>query len=783
MPQLKKIKKIKNYRNFVNFESDQDIYKHEIIYAPNGSGKTHLSRLFMALQNPDVDLNNFKSKEANENDEIKVDLCFDKGDDITDTTRDSENVREILAKILVFNNDYVNKNISCPDFKEKDLSGEVILELGKEDVAVSKARKEVSDYTKAVCAAIDGFSEDFANHVNDLKSSKYSSGEKNIWKVLDITKIITINQQEKAKSIFNSECIEKILSADYADAEQRRKDLLSLESEDRIPTSILLPPIDLQDIKKELKKSTLFPTDDEKVANSVNFLTDFLKPYLSGYSSPAALLEQSFLESENREHCLLCDRALDATTKKLFSKYKAFLAGEKSKYEIKLSMWQTTIDKLVEAINELMNTQEKRVNKLCVLLRLQERWVKYVAEDILIQLNKLQSMLEAKKGNPAEIIKIDFSIEEALNNLKNQISANNKLVSKINKKMDDASAALAAARSAVGEKELQSFISNHKNQIDNIEAIQQEMAKSEQKLREAEEKAPRGDIRQQICKLFNYFMKKRLGVEKYNAEIVNKQIIIKLNDIDISESMGLISEGEKNMMGLAYYMASSIQTLNSKDKFGEAIFVIDDPVSSVSYSNIFGICTLLFSFQNDIIETVWKKKSIRNGQIIVLTHNIQFFNIMRNQIWSKEKGAKEGQEPRDGYSILNSNTMNRIKMGHLLSDFESSLLTIYQADKNKTYFNVCNSIRRVCEILKHFYGIREDFTAETIKKIFPYATEQKYDALYKTINFFSHGSANGTDILPPEIVKKATEEFIEIFSHNKSPFVGVWTAVQELSPQ
>ena len=117
-------------------------------------------------------------------------------------------------------------------------------------------------------------------------------------------------------------------------------------------------------------------------------------------------------------------------------------------------------------------------------------------------------------------------------------------------------------------------------------------------------------------------MKKRLGVEKYNAEIVNKQIIIKLNDIDISESMGLISEGEKNMMGLAYYMASSIQTLNSKDKFGEAIFVIDDPVSSVSYSNIFGICTLLFSFQNDIIGTVWKKKSIRNGQIIVLTQHL-----------------------------------------------------------------------------------------------------------------------------------------------------------------
>ncbi len=779
MPQLKKIKSIKNYRNFVNFESDQNLHKREIIYAPNGSGKTHLSRLLVAMKSPNTSLNSFKSKEAIESDEVKIELCFD-NENITDVTYNSEDAQEILANVLVFNSDYVNKNIACPNFKEKDLSGEVILELGEEDVAVSRAKKDVSNYIKTAREAIDELSNAFTWYVEELRGGKYSSDERNIWKALDIAKIITINQQEKEKSKFNSECIENILSADYTNAKQKRNDLLLLGSEDKISINELLPHIDLQDIRKELEKSTSFSRDNEEIANNVKFFVSFLKPFLNGYSSPNELLEKSILESEDQGHCLLCGQALDVATKELFSEYKIFLAGEKSKYESKLLAWQAKVDELIISIGKLTNAHEKRINKLSALLNLRERWTRYATEEFLTQLSALRDMLEAKRENPTDIIRIDLGIEEILNSLSNQISSNNKLIFKINKKMDDASVELAKARTMVGEKELQAFLKNHKSQIDHIKTAQQEMAESERRLREAEEKAPKKDVRQQICRLFNYFMKNRLGIEKYNAEIVNEQIIIKLNDVDISESMELVSEGEKNMMGLAYYMASSIQALNSEDKFGEAIFVIDDPVSSVSYSNIFGICTLLASFQNDILQAVWNKESAQNGQTIILTHNIQFFNIMRKQIWSKER-AKEGQESKDGYAILNNHTINRIKIGHLLSDFESSLLAIYEANRDGTYFNVCNNIRRICEILKHFYGIKGDFSAETIKRIFPYIVEKEYDALYKTINFFSHGTANDMDILPPEIIKKATEDFIEMFSCDESPFVETWTSAQELS--
>jgi len=779
MSYLKKIKRIKNYRIFLDFESDQDIRQHEIIYAPNGSGKTHLSRMFEILQDPDVDLAGYISKEAQPNDAVEFELAFD-DKSITHATYVTEEMQDVLGRILVFNNDYVNKNISCPDFKDKKLDGEIILELGAEDAAISGVKRKIKYEEEKIVKTINDILEDFKKNADNLKKNKYSADERNIWKALDISKILTVCSQKKHESIFDPKQIKEIISCDYSDAERRREKLLSLGLEKKIAVDAPLPTLEIEEIRKVLREPASFPSTDNEIANDVKLIADFLADYGVVHSSSPKLLDQAIAKSEADGRCMLCGRTLDVWSKELFKKYKTFLAGEKSKYEARLLSWQNEVNALSDEVTKLTNSQEEKVNRLCSLLKLDTQWVGYDTDCIISQLNELYELIGSKIDNSSNKIEVELNLGEQLQNLTKQIETNNRLISKINRRMDNASTALAEARTSVGEKELQEFIINHKKLIDDICGSQDAIKALKLDLKVLEGKAPKKEVRQQTCKLFNFFMKNRLGIEKYNAEIINQQIIIKLNDVDISESMELISDGEKTMMGLAYYMASSIQTLNSKNKFGEAIFVIDDPASSVSYSNIFGICTLLSSFQNDIIKAIWDEESAQNGQMIILTHNIQFFNIMRCQIWNKER-AKESQEPKNGFSILSSDTVKKIEVGRLLSDFEISLLAIYQADKDGTYFNVCNNIRRVCEILRHFYGIREDFSSETLKKIFPYITGKEYDALYKTINFFSHGSANSSDILPPEILERATEEFIEIFNNEESPFVGVWGSIQELS--
>ncbi|MDR2640802.1 MAG: AAA family ATPase [Candidatus Peribacteria bacterium] len=92
------------------------------------------------------------------------------------------------------------------------------------------------------------------------------------------------------------------------------------------------------------------------------------------------------------------------------------------------------------------------------------------------------------------------------------------------------------------------------------------------------------------------------------------------------------------MIALSYYLASSIEKYTKINEFNQVIFVIDDPVSSVSYGNFFGICNLLKNFDNTIIKILkWEDINIqKNRQKIILTHNTQFLNTLVNNVFNEK---------------------------------------------------------------------------------------------------------------------------------------------------
>jgi len=94
--------------------------------------------------------------------------------------------------------------------------------------------------------------------------------------------------------------------------------------------------------------------------------------------------------------------------------------------------------------------------------------------------------------------------------------------------------------------------------------------------------------------------------------------------------------------------------------------------------------------------------------------------------------------------------------------------------------NVCNDIRRIAETLRHFYGLSDDFTADSLKKVFPYIDDKNFDNLFKVINHFSHGSPEDFDILPPNIIDSAVTEFVEIIENEQSPFLDLWDEVKTM---
>ena len=774
---LTKISSLKNLRNFIDFDgSSHELKRHEVLYAPNGSGKTNLTRILCALQNGDS-LDGFKSKEAKIGDAPEISITID-STDITHDNYTSITNTALLDSLVIFNSDYVAQNVTVSDFK-KDLDGDVVLELGKEDTSIKTIEGEIAKERESIKSSVEKLETSMNTLVSSLKGATYKANEQNIWGELKLSKILIISDTDKSECTVNEEAIKCISEADYSKAAQERKDLLSLEGAEKISFSFApLPNIAVEDITEALAQTDTFPTDDQEISNNVKFLSTLLHDHLAIGEDPHTVIGSAISQSEEKDKCILCKRDLDYTTKDLFKRYKEFFAGEKAKFEEKLRKYTQNVSALSAALELLSNDKKDRTDKLAELFGVNERWIDIDASDIVLLLGEIRTALEEKQSDLSTqklVINIE-TLDTKITELHKNLDANKKLVDKLDLKSNNVATNLANARRKVGQMELSSFIEDNKADLDSIATSNENLVQHATNLAVEQAKAPKKSVRENTSKLFNHFMANRIGIDKYRSEIVDSQMVIKLKEFDISDSTHLISDGEQTMIGLAYFLASSIGKLINFTKFSNAIFIIDDPVSSVSYSNLFGISSLLKKFQDDIKQELWKDNGAQlSMQSIILTHNIQFLNIMKTHVW------KDNKKDKNHYGIIDSTSLYDIKIGRLLSEFQSALLAVYRENKTESNgLNICNDIRRIAETLRHFYGIKDDFNAESLKKIFPYIDGKDFENLFMVINHFSHGSPEDFDILPPNVVDEAVKQFVEIIEDDRSPFIDLWNETKEL---
>lgn len=243
-------------------------------------------------------------------------------------------------------------------------------------------------------------------------------------------------------------------------------------------------------------------------------------------------------------------------------------------------------------------------------------------------------------------------------------------------------------------------------------------------------------------------------------------LTLKLSNYDISNTTQKISEGEKTMISLVFFLASSIQKFNNSEKFFNAIFIIDDPINSTSYNHFFGICNLLKFFDDTIVNKLWKdevsKLSGSQLQKIILSHNTQFFNVVRESIFKRKAQ----------YFTLKNNGISPILKGFSKSEFEMALSNIKAAVNSKVYhIPIGNDLRRFFESIKHFYGIKQ-FNAYTLERIFKGFKENKHHIFFTVINYYSHSNPEAhTDPLPVNF-EPFLNEFDELISD--SLFKELW---------
>lgn len=793
---LEEIKSIKFVRNFLDFNGSGiflhkkerrsektvfDFFSKVVIYAPNGIGKTNLSRLFDYVSNTgEKELKELLSHEANdEDDKLDFSICID-GEVINKSNYTTIEKKKILNNLYIFNSDYIEENIKCGNFSEKNINGTISIPLGKENVKIkifesdilqkNTDRKKIKDLLMSQLDVIK----------QDLKKNKYKGNDLSVWQELSLEKII-INE--------NFDVVAPIENDEFVSCEDNFKKIKGYNESDKLQVGfveISQNKIDkLDSIYELLEEKKTFTTLDKQTEENISAIT---KNWID-----QELLKKGIKKSEEEKECLLCKRTIDSSVTSLFLKYKNYFENEKGKFDARISEFFSDLEALKKDLSSINNNLQSKAEGFINSFAIKQSWQELSTEKILEEIDKVEKLLEFKKINPEITIKnID---DEENNNLEEEkkefvlngnkleyidnpkikieeinekIKKNRELIITINKNIGSGATRETGLRKTIGKKYLFNFYTENKSSFDNIVIFNEDIKKINQELAREKDKLPNTEVLPNIVFLFNNFLHDFIGLNKYSAEIIDGLISLKLNDKNISKETKRISDGEKTMIGFCYFLAASIQKFDSPEKYKNSIFIIDDPICSTSYGNFFGICNLLQEYEENIYEKIWKNEERPKIQKIVLTHNTQFFNMLRAHIF-KEKAL---------YFILNKKELKNILNNKLISEFETALCRIYEASKDQDYNeNIGNDMRRFFETLRHFYGLHQ-FEADSLVTIFPNFNKNNHKIFYSAINYYSHGNPEeNTDPLPPENITKLLEEFVELIE--KSQFQCLWTKIQK----
>lgn len=492
--------------------------------------------------------------------------------------------------------------------------------------------------------------------------------------------------------------------------------------------------------------------------------------------------ERSWNKQKN-SRCILCQRELDINVDQLFDNYERYFKNAESKFKDKLSTIKNQINKRLEEIAKINNNLESKVNSNCTILKIDKSWITIDTTVLTKQFKDLISCID-DKIIATNLNAIDgysdisvTTITKEFNNLNNALSNNDELVNLINKKLKDSGKRKTELRIEVGKKWLHQFYVQEKSKVERIDSLNKDLKALYQELSKEKEKLPASDVLSNLIRVANLFLHKYLCLTKYSFGESSGKIVVKLNDKNISsETKQKISEGEKTMLSLCYFMASSIREYKRIEDFLECIFVIDDPVNSTSYNYLFGIGYLLKVFDEEIANEIWQANNYLNRsnvQKIILTHNSPLFNVLKTQVF---KQTYKDRVPKIGYFLLNNNGLEIINSSQLKTEFESSLLSIKKAAKDENYSHLSgNDIRKVLETIKHFCGWEGDFNAENLKAIFRNFSEVNHGVFFLVINYYSHGSIEShNDPLYPD-PRPFLKQFNELME--QSIFKDLWERI------
>lgn len=754
---ISKILSIKNLRCFLNFSNSEEFKRKNVVYAINGIGKTNLSRLFFYLCNKADKLENLKSKEARAG-SIEFNFVIN-GKEINQKNCNPSD----LESILVYNSDFVEENIRNNDFSDKKIDGKLEIEMGSEQNILAELEKQQRSKENKIAELKLQLEAGLQEKITEIKSWD-ARGQ-------NITAELIYGNLTKSKYI---ECLS--LKEDRNVSGKNIEGWIgSKENFDSIKN--LDPNKDKIDfyIKNIDSNKIDFLWIEEQLGHNISFPElpiDEIKQYIEKLSNQWIETGLDY-HDRDQDHCPFCRLNLDEYAKGVIQSYRDHINSEKAKFENKIDEQTTNINSLLLDLksgnynNSLKDNFTLRSNNL----NLKKEWQDFDLSDLNEILEIIKSSLVEKKSNPQRIFVLQnesgnliTQIQNKILSINNSVSSNKTNITIINNKLSDLANRQGDLRKLLGKKYLVEFYEAKMDLIDTRDEVRQELDNLKQQVDKARKNLPSVDVAEKIIALFNEFIN-QIGIDKYSAELVNGKIILKLKSYNISgETNEIVSEGEKNAIAFSYFLASSIRKLNDADKFSNSVFVIDDPICSMSYKYFYGVCNVIKGFHKTIQKVLRGQDSAKCPQLIIFTHNIQFYNMLVANVFkvvsAEDEDCRYFELEKTGD---NTHFLRRFKKPEKLSNFKTALRRVKGYAEEKIHENIGNDIRRVLETLCHFHG--RDLNQESLKKIFPKIN----GAILYGANDGSHDDVNNyEDPLDPSQYKEMSEQLISLLEDQYS---------------
>lgn len=453
------------------------------------------------------------------------------------------------------------------------------------------------------------------------------------------------------------------------------------------------------------------------------------------------------IELSNNLTCPFCGQAYDRNALELIDTYTKFLNDSQTQIITKLNSAISSLEEIKERYDKyLIKTAniDNCYNKYIEFFPSQKDFSLYQYQDIDALKNIIDTTIKKLKQK-TENIGISIDISSDIKTLKKFIAKNsetrdknNNLIKAINKLILSSAQEKLSIKRNLCKSIFNELWDETRADFDSLKNIENQISvvKSEiVKLQSSSQIVKKDIISETMAELLKAFFGNKYEFDRSNFHF-------KLLDCNVTDNLDyVLSEAEKNIIAFCFYIASVYQIVETKEGLKNVFYIIDDPVSSMDFTYVYTVA--------QIINNYCKKKN--NTNILMLTHNLEFFNIvMKNGLMDA------------GFTIANGELKKISK--NILMPYENHLRDIYKiaTKESSPSHTTPNSIRHIVETINKFKSPQQKLEEFIISE----EILSSNSPILKIIHSFSHGEIREEESYTDDMIIDACSAVVNYINAN-----------------